>query len=512
MLACMTRAVGVVVACSAVWLVAACGGSSEDELVGPGKGGSAGSAAAAGSGALGGGSGSGAAGGSGGSAGNAGAGALGGAAGAAGVGGIPGNEIDFDPTAITESANAFPAGIQAGDPRSDAAVLWTRYAGSDSLVVRVFTPTNPGKALLFHESTASPTAEGYVHVDATGLPPLTELNYVFLEDQGGSFVSRSPIGRLVTAPAAGQKPVIRFGGTSCTGNDRAPFDALQRGGEEKLDFFILAGDTTYNDSANTLSEYRTKWLGQIGEGTYQSLLQSTATYSTWDDHEVDNDWNPETFNAQRLAAATTTFFEHLPILRNNAAPDRIWRSYRWGDTLEVFILDSRSERKPSTATGQNAQYLSPEQISWVTAGLKNSTATFKIVVNSVPITDFPGLFDFAQGDRWEGYAAQRTKFLDFIEDNNIQGVLFVSGDFHLGASAKLEPSGKWSGLREVLMGPGDKNGNPLWFSLPQNQFDFRTGTSNVTVFEADPNASPPTIKVSFISGTGSKLFEQTYSF
>ncbi len=279
-----------------------------------------------------------------------------------------------------------------------------------------------------------------------------------------------------------------------------------------MDFVILNGDTTYNDSATNLTQYRDKWIGQIGEGTYQKLLQSTGNYSTWDDHEVDNNWNPETINPARVAAARQTFFEFLPIRRSPTDADRIWRSFTWGDTLELFVLDSRGERKPSTRNTPNAEYLSHAQLAWLQAGLSASTATFKLVVNSVPITNFPGLFDLAQDDRWEGYPAQRTKLLDYITQNQIKGVLFLSGDFHLAASAKVESSGPWSNLREILMGPGDQNGNPLWSTLPSSQFEYRSGTSNVTVFEANPNASPPSIKVSFISGTGATLFENTHTF
>ncbi len=510
-------------------VVVSCGSSDEDS-----SGGRGGAGAVSGGGGLGGGSSgtggatggtgaiatggsagsvTGGAAGQGGASGSAGTAGSAGSAGAAGSGGSGGTEMNFDPTTITESKNAFPIGIQSGDPTATAVMLWTKYSGSAPVVARVYTPTTPGKALVFFDTPVTPTADGYVHIDAVGLPSLTELSYVFLQQQGTSFSARSPIGRFVTAPLAGAKVKLRFGGTSCTKNDRAPFDALKRAGEQKLDFFILAGDTTYNDSAKTLADYRSKWLGQIGEGTYQEALQSTAHYATWDDHEVDNNWNPETFPAGRLADARQAFYEHLPIRRSATNPNRLWRSYKWGDTLEIFVLDARGERKPSTALGPNAEYLSQAQFSWLIAGLQNSTATFKIIVNSVPITNFPGLFDFAANDRWEGYAAQRTKLLDFLIQNKIPGVLFVSGDFHLGASTRIEPTGKWSPFREVLMGPGDYSANPLWATLPgPPHFDFKTGTSSITVFEADPNAVPPTIQVKFIADSGATLHTQTISY
>lgn len=421
-------------------------------------------------------------------------------------------EVDFDPTTVSVSATSFPSGIQSGDVTWGGAMVWTYYAGSSPLRLRVYKPSTPGKVSLYHESTVTPSADGYVHVDVPALPPHSELFYVFLEGTAPAFSGRSAVGRLVTAPLPGQKPVVRFGGTSCTSNGKAPFPPLEKAGGEKLDFFILAGDTTYNDSATSLSQYRAKWLGQVGQPTYRSLLASTGHFATWDDHEVSNDWNPETFDKARLANATQAFFEHLPVRRNTASPNRIWRSFSWGDTLEVFVLDSRSERKPSTASGPNAQYLSPAQMTWLKNGLSGSTATFKIVVTSVPISNMPTLWDLYAFDRWEGYPAQRKELLDHITGKSIKGVLFVAGDFHLGASAAVEPSGAAAGLREILMGPGGQDANPLWNTLPSSQFEFKTGTNNYVSFVADPNATPPTIKVTFIDGAGSKLFDKSYTF
>ena len=62
------------------------------------------------------------------------------------------------------------------------------------------------------------------------------------------------------------------------------------------------------------------------------------------------------------------------------------------------------------------------------------------------------------------------------------------------------------------MGPAGQSGNPLVATLPASQFEFKTGTNNYVSFVADPNASPPTIQVTFIDGDAKKLFEKTYAF
>jgi len=58
---------------------------------------------------------------------------------------------------------------------------------------------------------------------------------------------------------------------------------------------------------------------------------------------------------------------------------------------------------------------------------QNAGVTWKFIMSTNPIQNF-GIP--VAGDRWEGYAAQRTDLLRFIQQNNIKNVVFVSGDFH----------------------------------------------------------------------------------
>ena len=62
----------------------------------------------------------------------------------------------------------------------------------------------------------------------------------------------------------------------------------------------------------------------------------------WDDHEVQNDFDRETVSPARFAAAHRAFVEAWPV---GEQPDgRLYRSFRWGREVELFILDLRSYR------------------------------------------------------------------------------------------------------------------------------------------------------------------------
>ena len=101
------------------------------------------------------------------------------------------------------------------------------------------------------------------------------------------------------------------------------------------------------------------------------------------------------------------FFENTA---QRPGPDnRLWRSYRWGRTAEILLLDARTERLPSTRLDDGV-YLGDEQLEHVKTRLAESDCAFKIVLNSVPVTTMPPVWP-SDDDRWQGYQRQRDELL-----------------------------------------------------------------------------------------------------
>lgn len=419
----------------------------------------------------------------------------------------------FDPAALPQDEDLFPLGVQAGDATSDGVILWTWMDSEDPLRVVVWTRDEEGAAVVVAEGEAPLAEGGYCHVELTALEAATAYEYCFVRLGGaGEPVGRTAVGRFRTAPDLDALEVVSFGGVSCNFLLFHPFPVLSRAGEDELDFFVLGGDTVYADGNVDVGEYRAVWKEYLAADGYRTLLQSTSTLCTWDDHEVTNNWDPETINPDQLAAATQAYFENLPIRLHPDDSSRVWRSARWGKTLEVFVLDCRSERKPSTRDTPEAQYISPEQMAWLKDGLANSPCLFKLIVNSVPISDMPSV---SVSDRWEGYPAQRTEILDFV-NNEVEGVVWLTGDFHLGAMSEVGAEGSpHSAQREVFMGPGGQLPNPLWVVLEvgsqKDQFSFVTDKNNYVRFTADPHTDPPTLTVEFVDQDGDILHGEAIS-
>ena len=69
--------------------------------------------------------------------------------------------------------------------------------------------------------------------------------------------------------------------------------------------------------------------------------------------------------------------------------------------------------------------LGGRQYAAFTRAIRASTATWKVIVNEVPIQQYYAL----PYDRWEGYAAERERLLRFLQAN-VKNVLFLTTDTH----------------------------------------------------------------------------------
>lgn len=396
-----------------------------------------------------------------------------------------------DLEAIPESAN-FPLGVMAGDALSDRAIVWTRYDGAASLAA--YVQEVGGAAVYEGEAVIAPG--GYVHVDAPGLEPGARYEYAFLERSGaGEVVARSRTGRFRAALAADALEPVTFAATSCTSQlvEAANANMGRVAQRTDLSFFLHAGDQLYADhggAATDLAGYRAKYGMAWARPGLLAVHGAVGMYNTWDDHEVFDNWQGYR-DDPRINAAVETFFEHQPIRRPPEDPRRLWRSVRWGKTLELFVLDCRSERDLDAG-----RYLSDAQLDWLAAGLTSSQAVFKFVLNSCPIGIFPDSINLWRSprDRWANplWSRQRTRILDVAQA--VGGVWWLSGDFHFGAIGRVSypDTSRHPRVRELLMGAG---GQGLGSS---DQVPGATRIANVDALDDDLHWTMSTPKNNYV--------------
>ncbi len=404
--------------------------------------------------------------------------------------------------------DAFVLGVASGRCLDDAMLVWTRWRGPGRGRLEVWRADDETLAAVF--PTASAASGGcFVHIRVEGLAPSTEYAYAWLvEDAGGEAVARSEIGTLRTPPAADSLSAVTFGATACT-EVGVPFDAVARLGDRAdLDAVILLGDTVYADDVEGREGFNRIWQDTFGTAAYRAVRAGRPLLAIWDDHEVENGFNPEDSTPGRIADGVGAFYDHMPLERYPAAPDRLWRRHRWGRTVEVFLLDARSERAPSTRDTDDEQLLGPEQMAWLEEGLRDSPAVFKLVVTGMPVGDIPVPFG---DDRWPGYRRQRERLLSFIEETPVEGVVFLAGDVHMPWTGRVAAEGLGAGLLEVGAGCGAKAlPTPLAALFAPPQYDWAGGVNNYAALRFDGEAR--TLTVTHHDGDDGLLHDITYTF
>ena len=415
-----------------------------------------------------------------------------------------------DPTSVPWS-DRFNLSVASGDPTMNGAMLWTHYAARSSspLWLAVY---RDGIDRPVHERPVMPDSRGFVLPDVSQLTANAWHRYAFFErSSSGELIGRSGIGRFRTTPSPEASPVVRLGASSCNHNDYNA-DTLHRAAERSdLDAFVLLGDSTYNDGAISRDAIDARWDSSLARASFRALRRSTATLATWDDHEVFNNWNPETISPDRQRVATKAFFDHMPIRRSAVSPDRVWRKQQFGRTVEVFLMDVRSERRPSTRGTRHEQYISQGQLDALKDQIEASPAVFKLIVTPVPITDLPGVFREAHraNDKWMGYRQQRHDLLAHIRDRGIRGVVFLGGDVHFAYTGRVSQSGPGQDILETLAGPGGQSTNGLFRELQgRAQFDWVTGANNFVAFEFRPTER--TVVIEHIGPRGAVLNRSSY--
>jgi len=420
-------------------------------------------------------------------------------------------------TAVEYDELNFTMTVQSGSMEHDKVILWGYTEDNIEKTLVIWRDSHESeKVELIKEIPVTP-ADGYMKLKVEELAPGTWYRYGFFSKDEEGFVNRSLIGKFKTATHPECKEIITITGTHGT-NFKHEYTALKVSEKFNADFFVQLGDFSYNDGCKSTDDFRKYWRRTLSETDYKSFLPTIGQYIVWDDHEVtdNSDYEPDLKkDLAKVHRGLNAWFESLPVekredVENNWGNPSYYRTFKWGKTLEMFMIDCRAERVPDTRSSSDPIYMSKKQMSWFKQALLDSTAHFKVIANSVPIARYGGLWDFALNDRWEGYKAQRTEILNHIINNNIQNVVWLSGDFHTGSVAPVDdPSTPWGKMWEINMGPGG-NTNILGDSGKIPNFLWNTGKMNATVIVFDPFQN--SIYVKYLDPDKEKVMFETTLF
>ncbi len=373
---------------------------------------------------------------------------------------------------------SLPNQVASGEVSRHGARLWARAGQVGTLTFEWATDASFTN-ILGVKTRAVVDAMKPAQVSIGGLSDGATYYYRATDSAGDSSV-----GEFTTAAAGGRRG-FRMGVSGDWRGELAGFPAVRNVPGADLDLWVSLGDTIYADvpspavpafQAQTLAEFRAKhnevYAERFGVNTLADLRSSVAILAQIDDHEVTNDFaggaHPSTdpkfagqpgdyINETPLYLTGVQAFREFNPMRNSTvsgtgddrldgAPD-LYRQRRFGQDAAVFSLDARSFRDeelpgvfPTNPAGVQ-QFLEAsftpgrtmvgaKQLGDLKAGLlaaEDNGVTWKFVMVPEPIQNLGVL---GASDRFEGYAAERTEILRFINDNDIDNVVFIAADIH----------------------------------------------------------------------------------
>lgn len=402
-----------------------------------------------------------------------------------------GNSTTSGPPSIVPESDPFVLGVASGDPLDDRVILWTRLAPSEPLPRQdvdveweVARDEDFGDIVAGGTATA-PAALGHsVHVDVTGLDADTEYRYRF---RIGDFESTT--GRTRTFAAPGTTPErFRFAFSSCQNWEQGYYaayrDVVEAG---DIDAFVFLGDYIYEYASGgyadergrttgqdfeceTVDQYRARYALYKSDALLRSAHARVPWITTWDDHEVDNDYAgsvseneaPAAEFLERRAAAYQVWYEFMPVrLDPPTGPDlRIHRSFAHGDLVRFHVLDTRQYRSDQQdgepfvpQLGKAVQVrndelvfspehtmLGQEQQRWLLQGAEESSAVWDVLAQQVFMFGGNAVVGAEPPvvvvDTWDGYAGERQLVLEALREA-VDNLVVLTGDFHSAAVADL---------------------------------------------------------------------------
>jgi alkaline phosphatase D len=322
------------------------------------------------------------------------------------------------------------SGPMLGDVSESGITVWFRPVHEEALTVEVITADGQKRDF----STGVNRPGGVTRVKLTDLPASTRHTYRIVDGGGGVLGE----GTFQTAPEPQTKETIRIAFGSCFHKIGMQNPNLMRLiGNRGNRALLLLGDLAVDGRNAKLNMHYADYLLRDVSRPWRALSANIPVYASWDDWDyLHNDKSGlqkgQISDSERNALRA--LWEENWNNPSTAVEDRgIYFNTVIGD-IEIIMLDTRSCRDWQTRN-ERGSFLGDAQMEWLFATLKASRAKFIILTSGTMWSDY-----ITKGkDSWgEWDPAGREEIFRFIEDNQIGGVLLLSGDRH-GARAFAIP-------------------------------------------------------------------------
>ena len=226
------------------------------------------------------------------------------------------------------------------------------------------------------------------------------------------------------------------------GNDPNIFRTMAK---TPASFMLWLGDNNYLREADYSSNYGIAYRYSHDRATpeLQPLLAAMPHFAIWDDHDYGPDNSDKSWILKE--SARKCFQKYWCNHSYGEDKKGVYTKMRYGD-CEFFMLDNRYFRSADDMLdsingkpNEDKLMFGKQQMDWLKNALLSSNATFKFIVSGSQV-----LNPIIKSENWRSYPYEFQDFMNFLDNNRLSGVLFLSGDIHRTEIIKIDRKNNYS--------------------------------------------------------------------
>lgn len=393
-------------------------------------------------------------------------------------------------------------GPMLGAVYPDRATVWARVGGEHDVQLEVVG--DDGEPRLGKVSRSLSENDYCVVLESPRLRPDSRYRYRIIIDGDEDDYLKDLLPQYLRS-APGEPTSFKVGFGSCAHFRDDPVQAIWEGVETaNPDLFLWLGDNVYIDSTHE-SVMAECYRRQRGILSAVPVLRKIPQLATWDDHDYCLNDHDRRNPAKTKALRVFKQYWANPAYGEENDPGT-WFRYHYGG-VDFFFLDVRYNRDPNDGPDHGDKtMLGARQFAWLKSGLRESEAAFKVLVSGSGWTAAKG----PVGDAWSSHLSERNRLFQFLTDNQISGVLLLSGDTHVGEFNCIPWSERGGyDLYELVSSPLAQMPEKGSWTARRPEMRIRqvySRSNNFGLLEFDMGADDPSVTMTLRDTTGGRVW------